>query len=76
MKYLSPTTIIVPNILHTVHLGMIKHLMDWVTSFLEQHSRIDKFPPALRDDASISWLRSIQQAMCNGTAARDVSRAG
>ena len=36
-------TIIVPDILHTVYLGMLKHLMDWVTSFLEQHSRIDKF---------------------------------
>jgi hypothetical protein len=22
---------------------MLKHLMDWVTSFLEQHARIDKF---------------------------------
>jgi len=42
MKCLSPTTIIVPNILHTVYLGMLKHLMDWVTSFLEQHSRINK----------------------------------
>ena len=43
MKCISPTTIIVPDILHTIYLGMLKHLMDWVTSFLEQHSRIDKF---------------------------------
>jgi hypothetical protein len=43
MKYISPTTIIVPDILHTINLSMLKHLMGWVTSFLEQHSRIDKF---------------------------------
>jgi len=43
MKCISLTTIIVPDILHTIYLGMLKHLMDWVTSFLEQHSRIDKF---------------------------------
>ena len=43
MKCISPTTIIVPDILHTFYLGMLKHFMDWVTSFLEQHSRIDKF---------------------------------
>jgi len=43
MKRISPTSIIVPEILHTVYLGMLKHLMHWVTSFLEHHSRIDKF---------------------------------
>jgi len=31
------------DILHTVYLRMLKHLMDWVMSFLEQLSRIDKF---------------------------------
>jgi len=43
MKCISPRTIIVPDILHSIHLGMLKHLMDWVTSFLQQHSRIHKF---------------------------------
>ena len=43
MQCISPMTIILPNILHTVHLGMFKNLMDWVTSFLEEHCRIDKF---------------------------------
>jgi hypothetical protein len=33
----------VPDILHSVNLGMLKHLMDCLTSFLEQHSRINKF---------------------------------
>ena len=36
-------TIIVSDILPTVYLRMLKHLMDWITSFLEQHSRIDRF---------------------------------
>jgi len=43
MKCISPTTIIVPDILHTIYLGMLKYLMEWVPSFLEQQSRIDKF---------------------------------
>jgi hypothetical protein len=43
MKCISPTTIIIPNILHTVSRGMLKHLMEGVTSFLKHHSRIDKF---------------------------------
>ena len=43
MRCISLTTIIVPDILHTVYVGMLKHLMDWVTSFLEQHSMINKF---------------------------------
>jgi len=43
MKCISPTTIIVPHNHHSVYLGMLKHLMDWITSFLEHHSRIDKF---------------------------------
>jgi hypothetical protein len=40
---ISPTTIIVSDILHTIHLGMLKPLVDCVMSFLEQHSRIDKW---------------------------------
>jgi hypothetical protein len=43
MKCISPATIIVPDILLTVYPHILKHLMDWITSFLEQHSRIGKF---------------------------------
>jgi hypothetical protein len=43
MKCISPTTIIVPDILYTFSLGIINHLIDLVTSFFEQHSRIDTF---------------------------------
>jgi len=43
MQCISLTTIIIPNILHSIYLGVLKHLMEWVTSFLEQHSRNNKF---------------------------------
>jgi len=43
IKCISPTTNIVPGILHIVYFGMLKYLMDWVMSFVEQQSRIDKF---------------------------------
>jgi len=43
MKCISPATIMVPDILHTVYPSMLKHLMDWVTTFPKQHSRINKF---------------------------------
>jgi len=43
MKCISPTTIILHDILHTGYLGMHKRLTDWVTFSLKQHSSIDKF---------------------------------
>jgi hypothetical protein len=36
-------TINIPDIVDIVYLGMLKHLMDWATSFLEHYSRIDEF---------------------------------
>jgi hypothetical protein len=43
IKCISPMTIMIPDNLHTFYLGMLKQLIDWVTSVLEPHSRIDKF---------------------------------
>jgi len=43
MQCISTRTIIVPNIDDTIHLGMLKPLMDWVMTSLKQRSRIDKF---------------------------------
>jgi len=79
MKCISPTTIIVHNILDTVYLGMFKHLMDWVMSFLEQHSRIDKFnkcwvimPPYpgfarfnMRYSQLTQWSGTEMKALCH-----------
>ena len=43
MKCISRTMIIVPNIVYSGQLGLLKYLMDWAMSFLKQHLRIDKF---------------------------------
>jgi len=40
---ISATAITILDSLHPAYLGILKQLMDWVTSFLEQHSRIDSF---------------------------------
>lgn len=42
MKFIALGTIILPDILYTVCIGRVKHLMDRVTFFLEQHSTISK----------------------------------
>jgi len=42
VQYTSPMTIFIPNILNTVNVAMPKHVMDWVTSVLQQPFRIDK----------------------------------
>jgi len=39
MKCITLMISMVPDILHNIYLGMLKHLMDWVMSSLEQHSR-------------------------------------
>jgi hypothetical protein len=38
-----------PDLLHTMYLGMLKHVMDWIQPFLKRHGRLNKF-----DDAWIS----------------------
>jgi hypothetical protein len=45
MKCISPTTIIILDMLHPIYLSMLNHLMYRVMSFLEQCSRIDKVNP-------------------------------
>jgi len=42
MECISQTTIVIPDILHTLYHGMLQLLMDWVTSFLEQNPLINK----------------------------------
>jgi len=41
LKWISPMTIMIPDTVHTIYLSMLKHVIDYVTSFLAQHSRID-----------------------------------
>ena len=32
-----------PDILHTLYLGMMKHLMEWLVVFLRKHKRLNAF---------------------------------
>ena len=47
-----------PDLLHTIYLGLFKHMMDWVQAFLKKHARLQAF-----DDA---WkaLPVTQNASC------------
>ena len=66
IKYISLMNIIVPDILQTVYLGMLKHLINCVMSFLEQHSRIDKFNqlwPVMPPYPVFAWLNMPQSQL-------------
>jgi hypothetical protein len=43
MKYISLHTLIIPDVLHTIHLGILKYLMKWIVPFLELYKHIDRF---------------------------------
>ena len=32
-----------PDMLHTVYLGLLKHMMDWIQAFLKKHGRLQAF---------------------------------
>ena len=33
----------IPDMLHTVYLGLFKHMMDWIQGFLKEHGRLQAF---------------------------------
>ena len=33
----------IPDMLHTVYLGLFKHMMDWIQGFLKKHGRLQAF---------------------------------
>jgi len=79
LKCISPTTIIVPDIIYNVYLGMLKQVRSWVTSFLEKHSMIDKFnqiwammPPY----RGFAWFNmpSSQVTQCSGKKMKALRR--
>ena len=41
--YLNPPDIVRADILHNILLGVLKHLIEWIQAFLEQHDRINAF---------------------------------
>ena len=42
----NPSELPKPDLLHTVYLGILKHLMEWVQDFLKKHDRLDSFDEA------------------------------
>jgi hypothetical protein len=43
IQSISPITLIIPDMLHTLNHGILKHWMDWFTSIHEPRSMIDQF---------------------------------
>jgi Plavaka transposase len=42
-KCVGQTNLVTPDVLHTVYLGILKHMMDWIVGFLEYHKLMDRF---------------------------------
>ena len=42
----DPAELPKPDLLHTIYLGMLKHLMEWIQDFLKKHNRLDNFDQA------------------------------
>jgi hypothetical protein len=40
---IDPSQLPKPDLLHTVYLGILKHLMEWVQDFLKKHDRLNSF---------------------------------
>jgi len=43
MPCVSSSTLITPDVLHTIYLGLLKHLMEWIVAFLEHHKLMPRF---------------------------------
>ena len=43
LNRVSPPDLHKPDMLHTVYLGLFKHLMDWIQGFLKKHGRLEAF---------------------------------
>ena len=42
----DPAELPKPDLLHTIYLGMLKHLMEWIQDFLKKHNCLDNFDQA------------------------------
>ena len=43
LRCFDSTSALVPDVLHTIYLGLLKHLMDWLVPFLAHHKRLAVF---------------------------------
>ena len=48
MQRVSAPDLHKPDLLHTVYLGLFKHMMDWVQAFLKKHLRLQAFDDACK----------------------------
>jgi len=46
LSRVDPAELPKPDLLHTIYLGMLKHLMEWIQDFLKKHDRLDNFDQA------------------------------
>jgi len=43
LNQVSPSDLHKPDMLHTVYLGLFKHMMDWIQGFLKKHGQLEAF---------------------------------
>jgi len=43
LNRVSPSDLHKPDMLHTVYLGLFKHMLDWIQAFLKKHGRLEVF---------------------------------
>jgi len=46
LERVSTPDLHMPDLLHTIYLGLFKHMMDWIQGFLKKHSRQQAFDDA------------------------------
>jgi len=68
-----------PDMLHTIYLGLFKHMMDWIQGFLKKHARQQAFddawkalPPYLKFFVPKKGYREVTQ--CQGKEMRNLGR--
>jgi len=52
LNRVSPSDLHKPDMLHTVYLGLFKHMMDWIQGFLKKHGRLEAFDEVWK----VFWL--------------------
>ena len=46
LPHVDPAELVKPDLLHTVYLGILKHLIEWIQDFLKKHDRLRYFDEA------------------------------
>ena len=56
-----------PDLLHTIYLGLFKHMMDWIEGFLKKHSRQQAFDDAWKALPPYPGFYAHKKAYCEIT---------